>query len=187
MRELSLRNREDKRQKRNQMIVGLILVFVMFSSVLGFAFTSFSYTGENNADNSQQNSMNYNGFEFIEQNGFWNLNKDGINYIFSYNPNQVPRINSEIKDLENYQDNILYLQSRDVIVKSEIKVNLLQFTNGIENIEESVENINCEFNSIIIKEGERTITQDNNCVFIEGNSEELLQLTDEFLFKLLLE
>ena len=83
--------------------------------------------------------------------------------------------------LENYQNKTLYLQSEDVLAESEIRINLLQFTNGIEKVQEVG---TCENNSIIIKEGERGITQDNNCVFIEGKSEELLQLTDEFLFKL---
>ena len=44
----------------------------------------------------------------------------------------------------------------------------------------------CEDNFIIIKEGNYSnIIQDENCVFIEGKQEDLVQIVDEFLFKIL--
>lgn len=190
MRRLNSKRQEEKKKKRNQIIVGLILIFVMFSSVLGFAFMTFSQSGEVNTDNLNFNSVNYNGFEFIEQSNLWILNLNEINFIFRYNPNQVPRIVSEIKPLENYQEKILYLYSEDILAESEIRTNLFQFTNGIENacLEECEEGFpvkTCEENFIIIREGNQSITQKNNCVFIEGAKEDLTKLADEFLFKLM--
>lgn len=141
-------------------------------------------------NNPDLNSINYNGFEFIEQNSLWILNQNEINFIFRYNPNQVPRIASEIKPLENYQEKILYLYSENILAESEIYTNLFQFTNGIENacLEECEEKLpvkTCQDNFIIIREGNKGITQENNCVFIEGEKEDLTKLADEFLFKLI--
>ena len=190
MRKISFKYQDEKKKKRNQMIVGLILIFVMFSSVLGFAFMNFASSGGNDMNNPDLNSINYNGFEFIEQNSLWILNQNEINFIFRYNPNQVPRIASEIKPLENYQEKILYLYSENILAESEIYTNLFQFTNGIENacLEECDEEFpvkTCQDNFIIIREGNKGITQENNCVFIEGEKEDLTKLADEFLFKLI--
>lgn len=190
MRGISSKYQEEKKRKRNQIVVGLILIFVMFSSVLGFAFINHSISGGSNINNPDFNSINYNGFEFTEQNSLWILNQNGINFIFRYNPNQVPRIASEIKSLENYQEKILYLHSEDILAESEIYTNLFQFTNGIENacLEECDEEFpvkTCQDNFIIIREGSKGITQENNCIFIEGEKEDLTKLADEFLFKLI--
>tara|TARA_Y100000310_G_scaffold133129_1_gene132042 strand:+ start:533 stop:1117 length:585 start_codon:yes stop_codon:yes gene_type:complete len=190
MRRLGSKYKEGKRKKRNQVIVGIILIFVMFSSVLGFAFSNFSSSGGGDINSHNFNSINYNGFDFIEQENFWILNQDGINFIFRYNPNQVPRIASEIKDLESYQGKILYMSSEDVLAESEIRTNLLQFTDGIEHacLEECGEGIQiktCQDNFIVIREGNRSITQEDNCIFIEGEKEDLIKLADEFLFKLI--
>lgn len=204
MRRLTSKHQEGNRKKRNQIVVGLILIFVMFSSVLGFAFLNSSKSGaintntndfsggSSNVNDNNFNSINYNGFEFIEQNGFWILNLNGVNFIFRHNPHQVPRIASEIKLLNNYQEKVLYLFSEDLLAESEIKNNLIAFTNGIENAclenEGCVKNSpikTCEDNFIIIREGNQSITQEDNCVFIEGEKEDLTKLVDEFLFKLM--
>ena len=202
MRRLTSKYQEERGKKRNQILIGLILIFVMFSSVLGFAFLNHSFIGGGNAqrDNfgssnvnvDNFNSINYNGFEFIEQNNFWILNLNEVNFIFRHNPTQVPRIASEIKPLETYQEKVLYLYSEDILAESEIKINLLQFTNGIEKAclkeEKCGENVpvkTCEDNFIIIREGNQSITQEDNCVFIEGKKEDLTKLADEFLFKLM--
>ena len=198
MRSITSKRAEEKKTKRNQIVVGLILIFVMFSSVLGFAFINFSASGGSNTNprtsstNTQNNfnSVNYNGFEFIEQNNFWILNQNGINLIFRHNPHQVPQIYSNIKPLENYQNKTMYLYSEDVLAESEIYVNLFGFKKNIENacLEECEEEFpirTCEDNFIIIREGDRGITQENNCVFIEGKKEDLTKIADEFLFKLM--
>lgn len=192
MRRLTSKHKENRRKKRNQTVVGLILIFVMFFSVIGFAFSSFSSNSGRTEINNQNNinSVNYNGFEFLEQNGFWILNKNDINFIFRYNPNQVERVLSEVKPLENYQGKILYIYSEDILAESEIYTNLLQFTEEIENacLEECEEGFavkTCEDNFVIIREGNRGIIQEDNCVFIEGEKENLIKLTDEFLFKLI--
>jgi hypothetical protein len=189
MRRLNSKHKEAKRQKRNQVIIGSILVFVMFSSVLGYATLNFSQSGE---DTETSNSVNYNNFEFANQNGFWILNKDNTNFIFKNNPHQVPRINSELNGLEGYNGKPLYISSSNVEASSEIRNNLFRYVLRIQEacLENEVCEGNfpvksCEDNLIVIKEGAQGITQKNNCVFIQGEEKDLTKLTDEFLFKVL--
>ena len=196
MRRITSKYQENKRRKRNQLIIGSVLIFVMFSSVLGFAFSIFSFSGGDNINSNDINSVNYNGFEFKEQNSFWILNKNNINFIFRNNPHEVPRINSELKNLDNYNGKPLYIFSESIESESEIYTNLAQFVERVQNAclenQECDENLpvkTCEDNFIIIKEVLENetpgITQQNNCVFIKGKKVDLVRLADEFLFKIL--
>ena len=191
MRRISSKYQENKKRRRNQFIIGSVLIFVMFSSVLGFAFSNPHSGGRVDDINSNNvNSINYNGFEFTEQNSFWILNQNNINFIFRNNPHEVPRINSELKDLNNYNGKPLYIFSESIEAESEIYTNLFQLVERIQNacLEECDENLpikTCEDNFIIIKEGDEKIVQDNNCVFITGKIEDLTKLSDEFLYKIL--
>ncbi|MEK6842207.1 MAG: hypothetical protein AABX84_00165 [Nanoarchaeota archaeon] len=179
MRKILSKHDAEKKAKRNRIILGLILIFIMFFSVAEYSFLNFN---QNNQENPVIDKTTYKDFEFSEQNGYWILNKDGNSFIFSYNPNEIPRINSIVNPIENYQGKILYLISNSSIAESEIRVNIGQFVNGIINVEKE----NCEQNTIIIKESsENKILQKDNCVYIEGKKDDLVKVTDEFFFKLL--
>ena len=199
MRRLLSKYEENKKRKRNQLTVGLVLIFLMFFSTVGFAFQVVTKTGGKGGQINQQiqtQTINYNGFEFREQSGFWILNKDNINFVFRNNPYQVTKIDSVINPLNNYLNRPLYINSESIEAESEVQTNLLQFVEEIENacLEKCNENEqlqirSCEDNFIIIKEitenEQSGISQENNCVFIKGKKTDLVKLTDEFLFKLL--
>jgi len=190
MRKLTSKQDEEKKQKRNNLILGIILIVVMLFSTLGYGF--LGRPDENSSDNS--NKVIYKGYEFLAQNGFWVLNYQGTDFVFKYNPEEVTSIYSNINNLNSYFQKPLYIYSEDVSSETEIYVNLNNVVLRIQKacIEGSIcpdENLpikTCDDNFIIIKESDVTdITQQNNCVFIEGKMENLLKLTDEFLFKIL--
>ncbi len=185
MRKISSRHAEEKKQKRNQIIVGIILIFVMLGSVFGIIVGSFE-----KEDNSK---INYNGFEFAKQNNRWILNIGNFNFIFQYNPYQVEEINSEnLKYLDNYYNKPLYISSESNEAISEIYINLKQIAQRIQfaciNEKECEGDLpvkTCEDNFIIIKKGNSSeIVQDENCVFIKGAEENLTEISDEFLFQI---
>ena len=180
MKSILSKHNSEKRARRNKIIVGLFLVFIMFFSVAEYALSGQD-PGED-AIPKTTSTNSYNGFEFSEQNGYWILNVEESSFIFSYNPNEIPRINSIANPLENYREKILYIVSNNSLAEAEIRVNMAQFSNGIIEAEKE----NCAQNTIIIKENqENKITQKDNCVYIEGKKEDLVKTTDEFLFKLL--
>ena len=180
MRRIISKHDAEKKVRRNKIILGLFLVFIMFFSVAEYAL--FGQDPGETAIPSATNTANYNGFQFSEQNGYWLLSIEENSFIFSYNPNEISRINSLVNPIENYKEKILYLVSENPTAGSEIRANLAQFTNGV--IETDKEN--CEQNTIVIKENiESKITQKENCAYIEGKKEDLTKITDEFLFKLL--
>lgn len=187
MRKLTSKTEEARKNRRNQIFLGMILVFIMLFSILGY---SFQGNVEENRESTDK--INYNGFEFTKQGDFWLLNKDGINFIFKNSPKEVSAIEFS-GELIDYENKMLYVYSESVEAESEIKTNMLQFVAGIENA--CPENFNCsdslpvkkcDENFIIIKEsGEEKITREMNCLFLEGRKEELTKVADEFLFNVL--
>jgi len=185
MRKIVSKHSQRKKDRIKQFIVGGVLVFIMLFSILGYAFR-----GE---ENDESPKINYNGLEFVNQNEFWFLNLEDLNFIFKYNPNEVERIDSELKYLNNYYGKPLYVSSETNEAELEIYRNLNQIVQRIQPAclkkEKCYENLpikNCTHNFIIIKKDNISkIEQEDNCVFISAPRENLTRITDEFLFKIL--
>ncbi|MCK5624697.1 hypothetical protein KAI04_02555 [Candidatus Pacearchaeota archaeon] len=186
MKRLKAKSSEAKKQKKNQIIIGVILIIVMFGSVFGVIVGSFG--AEKSID-----KIKYNGFEFIKQSNFWVLELGNFNFIFTYNPNEVQEIETEVNFLNNYYDKPLYISSENSGATSEIVSNLNQIVLRMQNAcfdendcEGDLPLKTCEDNFIIIEEKNQTnIIQEENCVFIQGPQENLTQISDEFLFNIL--
>jgi hypothetical protein len=140
----------------------------------------------------RQQKINYNGISFEEKTGYWFTTIGNLNFVFKYNPNQVPDINSNINKLNSYSKKPLYISSENYEATTEISRNLGQIATRIsnacfdENCTGDYPIKTCEDNFLIIKKSDSlNITQDQNCVFIEGPYENLTQISDEFLFKAL--
>ena len=189
MRKIISKHHEGRIRKRNQIIVGGILIFVMVGSVLGFALQGFNLGGTNNRNDGSSNSIEYNGFEFVNQNGLWVLG----NFIFRNVPQQVEDIGNISNNINNYQGKPLYIYSESEEAELEIFINLGNIV--LRTQKACIEGVECpgdfpvktcEDNFIIIMEKNiSNIIQQDNCIFIEGNREDLTKLTDQFLFKIL--
>ena len=189
MRKIVSRHQRKRTRRRNQFIVGFILVFLMVSSTLGFAFQGHLSNRSPTQDNTNQNMVHYNGFSFENFNGFWVWG----NFAFRNLPGDVPEIGGELKNLDHYRGEPVYIRSENEDARSEIIVNLGQVAGGVQGAclqkKDCGENEfvrTCEDNFIIIEENSKTeIVQNNNCVFIHGSADNLIKLTDQFLFKIM--
>ncbi len=194
MKKIRTKYSEAKKQKRNQMIVGAVLVFVMFGSVFGVIVGSFG-------QDKDSKNMKYNGIEFVEQNGFWFASKGNLNFVFRNNPEQVEKIDSELNYFNSYEGKPLYIYSENYGAELEVLRNFFYQNQIVQRVQsacldgeadifnkttECDVNLpvkNCENNFIIIRESNETrIVQNKNCVFIHGEKENLSKITDEFLF-----
>lgn len=188
----------EKRNQRNQIIVGIILVSLMLFSVLGYAFQGRDSNSDDSND-SENGVYKYNGYEFLYQNGLWALDFLNSFLLFSYYPSsgQILGFESLNKSYEEYENKTVYFYSESQEAETELKMNLLLLTKNIQEI--CLENKNCEDSSlpvkscssvgtdeiIVIQENtQQKIQQMGNCVIISGEQESLIRLTDEFLFRL---
>jgi hypothetical protein len=177
----------EKRKRRNQWIIGGILLVIMFGSTFGYAISSF------NNDNTGNNKINYKGYEFIGENGFWTTTIGSYDFMFKYNPTEVERIEiggDGLRYLSSYSGLPLYLFTEDSGAQVEINRNManviLRFQGACPekmNCTQDWPVKDCSNNFIIIREAnESRIYQNESCVFIEGPQGNLTQLADEFLF-----
>jgi len=187
MRKLISRAEEEKKARGKRLVVGVVLIFVMFFSVIGYSL--------GDAQTSGTAIVNYNGFKFVQESNLWKVNVGNFQFSFNYNPNQVGKISSTLNLLSSYQDKPLYFSSENSEAESEIYNNLF-FQNKIiqraqpaclseEKCSGNYPTKTCDDNFIIIKESNSSnVRQDKNCVFIEGKTEDLVKLSDSFLFKI---
>ena len=185
MKRLVSKHEEEKKRKRNQIIVGIVLAVLMILSTLGFALQG----NPGNSGNTDSNKLTYNGFDFAYINGLWVVG----NFAFKYNPKQVPDIKSDLKDATYYQGAPLYIYSENEEAETEVYVNLGRIAERVQSA--CFEGLECpgdlpiktcKDNFIIIKESNNSkIVQENNCVYIEGQGEDMVRLADQFLFTIL--
>ena len=188
MRKLVSKEEEEKKRKRNQIILGVFLALIMVFSTIGFAIQGGF--GNTPSDQISGNEAEYNGHKFVNQNGLWVFG----NFVFKYLPQQVEDIGSEIKLAADYQGKPAYVYSEDEEAEIEIAVNFGQLAQRVQRAcpvettcDKDLPVKTCSDNFIIIRESNNSnsITQENNCVFIEGQKEQLTALADQFLFKIL--
>ena len=192
MRRILTQEQKDKKVRRNQLIIGLILILVMVFGTVGYAF------GDKENKNSEK--IEYNGIEFIKTNEYWNFNFQGYDFITKYNPKEVENITFlSYSSINNYANKPLYLVSDFNEPNYEISRNLNPFVLRIqkaclnEPCEGNLPIKNCsEDNIIIIKEPENekdnikeSIYQQENCIFMISSIENQTRYVDAFLFKIL--
>lgn len=188
IRKITSKQDEEKRKRKNQIVIGAALVFLMLLSTLGYSFgTNLSQ------QNSQGATINYNGYDFIYNNGLWTLNIGGTVFGIINNPSLSYPTNSTVKSLTSYYGKPLYIYSENKDAESEIYRNLVDVSSEISYAcpegticEDGVPTKTCEDNFIIIKEEKLpNIFQEDGCVYIEGPMDSLTRITDGFLLKII--
>ena len=89
MRKLVSKKDIEKKQKRNQYILGAVLIIVMFGSVFGVIVGSFG-------KKEKTEKIIYNGYEFIKQNNYFILILGEYEFYFLENPNEISLLEKEI-------------------------------------------------------------------------------------------
>ncbi|MEK6895290.1 MAG: hypothetical protein AABX48_02110 [Nanoarchaeota archaeon] len=184
MKQIKTKEDYEKKKKRNQIIVGVVLILLMILSSAGYAFQSY--------DGSTQKTINYNRYNFVGQNGAWNVLVGNNQFNFVYNPKQTEVIDGNFDKIESYSNQTIYIYSQSANAESEIRDNLGKIAYQIDNAcpigidcPEGYVKKGCENRFIIITENEKNVRQESGCVYIQGGKSELIRLTDAFLFKVL--
>ena len=186
----------EKITKRNQLIMGAVLILIMIFSTMGFAF-SFGVTG------NLVEEFEYNGVEFVRDGntGFWVFNVDGNEFYTIYNPEDV----AEIKFVNNkkaasFSGKPVYFvgDPGDVFAEFYRAVSVYALRVGGACLDEDCEGDypikDCKVDNIVIIEEvlevenvglKEEIVTDNNCVYIRAKPENLIRYIDAYLFDLL--
>lgn len=167
--------------------MGGILAAIMILSTVGYAI--------NRESSEEGKKITYKEIEFVQQDDSWFATIGNVEFAFRYNPQETEDIASFLTiGINDYSGKPLYISSDNFDAEIELYRNLdsiilrRQYAclegENCKNEEYPVKT--CEYNFIIIKEANsNSITQENNCVFIEGNKNETIRLIDKFLYKTL--
>jgi len=187
MKKLVTRTSKEKKDARNQLIIGLLLIFLMLFSTLGFAFG-------NNVDNGLE-KIEYNNVEFIkDSSGYWKFNLQGKDFFSLYNPKETKDISFlNYMTLENFYEKPLYIVGNSESF-SEITRNLngviqrLSQACYLEECDGDFPIKDCSENLLVIKEPideKENIVLEDNCIFITAKKENQSRYADAFLFRIL--
>lgn len=189
MRKIVSKQEADKKKRRNQFIVGGVLIMVMFLSVMGYAFQNSIISGNTQTSSNSTQTITYNGVQFSNQNGFWVLQTENNRFVFTYNPSEIPASNlaNLTKTMSDFSGKPLYVYSNDTNSESELTFNMKSIASNVYT--EKMSNMslgpNCAYNSIIIENGTEGVKENQNCIFISGQGEGLIKLIDNVLFNLM--
>ena len=172
-----------KKKKRDQILIGTVLVVLLVVSTAGYSLISGS------ANKTSNNRVVENGYEFYSDGSGWKLLVEDQTFRFQYLPSELENISVEGNyDFEAYYQQPLYFHNPTGA--SEVLVNLQRYIlryqqaclNGTE-CKEGLPVKDCDSNIIVFIDGEETKVYNNqSCVFIEGDA---IKGADAFLYELL--
>ncbi len=189
MRKIITQEERERKNKRNRLIIGGILIVVLVFSYFGYAFGT--------REETSTEKIEYNGVEFVkDQSGYWQFTTGYGGFMTRYNPKEVENISFlAYSSLDSYRDKPLYIVSDFNEPNFEIYTNLDPFVLKIQGAcldkecEKDLPIKDCSVdNVLIIKEpvnGSQSIYQQENCVFIIANLSNQTRYTDAFLFKII--
>jgi hypothetical protein len=180
-----------KKEKRNQLIVGGILILLMLLSTIGYALT-----GRNEGSSSVK--VNYKGINFVKSSDYWVFSYNGNSFSTRYHPEETKNISFSNKlTLSDYTKKPLYFVSESGQPNIEIARNLNNIILRIQPACLSSSDCSGNYpvkdcsqdNVIIVKKPVNNETgkiyQSEKCVFINVNEEEETRYADAFLFSIL--
>lgn len=192
MRKIISLEEKDNKTKRNQLIIGGVLILIMIFSTVGYAL--------GDKEDKEEDKKEYNGIEFIkDSSGYWYFEIQGQQFTIINNPENISKISFlSYLTLNNYLNKPLYFIGDIGEGSSEISRNLIErFVLRVQQACLEKENCtgnfpvkNCSSDNLIVfkevlnNETER-MYQEEKCVFIFAKSENQSKYADKFLFKLL--
>ncbi len=198
MRRIITKTQQNKKTKRNQLIIGLLLIGLMLFSVIGYALS-----GRGTEEDLEK--IEYKGIEFVEDNsGYWSFNIQGQNFVTKYNPIETEEISfsSDLKVVD-YSNKPLYFVGIFQEPNFEINRNLNFLVLRVQeaclskkDCENDLPIKNCSIDNIIVikeleidledeSEEKENIYQQENCVFITASLGNQTKYADKFLFNVL--
>lgn len=198
IRKIVTKEEQDRKRKRRNFLIGMILVLLMVFSTAGYAINNaFSNQG-----NKKVNTIKYKGIDFIKNdNGLWEFQYIGQKFITKYNPLELndTKVSTGLS-LTNYNGQVLYYEFNESQAgASELLTNLWDLNHVPKRILRACLSENCTIDApvkscsedkiisfkIPLKDENERVYKQDNCVFIVANETNQAKYSDAFLYNLL--
>ena len=185
MRPIETQETRDKRKKRNQLAIGIVLIGLMVLSSAGYALIN-SFSGSDNQITNLEEK-----YGLVYDGSFWTGNVQGNQVSFTLDPDVAKNISVNLEGLAiaRYSGQTVYVATNgDAFSFSQIATNLGYFTSGVReacfgecglNLPEKT----CNDTMILINTTylENKVYKRDNCIVVDGNSD----ATEAMLYLLL--
>ena len=178
MRKVETREEAERKQKRNTLVVSIVLIAILVFSTAGY----FSLSDEEETGGSSQGSS-----KVKDMGNGWAMDYNGQALSFSSSPDSASNASiSLINTLGSYAGQDFYIASDNEAVTYEISYNLGRFAERVQPAcygacDKNLPEKGCKDNLIVFKEAaQNRVYQNDNCVFIEGS----MSAADAFLYKI---
>jgi hypothetical protein len=183
MRKIKTQSEIDRKTRKNQLLIGGIMILLLVLSIVGYSFASVASGNDNS-------KVNENGVSFLKQNGLWVTEIDGFVFGFQNLPSEVSEVDVNVSiSLNQYSGLPLYFVNPNEgapEILSNIGNYVLRYQEACFNnatCEGDLPLKGCDDNLIIFESGNvSSVYQYENCIFIVGDP---LVATDAFLYKVL--
>ena len=182
MKKIESRFDREKKQKRNTTILAVVVLALLVTSTVGFAFFL------NPRDISQQNNNQPQEGTVTNVGGRWQVYTEGQTFYLSNSPEAVKNISVEITlSLNSYVGAPVYISSDNQAISNEVAEVINRYASRLQpaclgNCSEDLPEKTCEDLMIVWRDSvERKVSQEQNCIFIDGD----MNSVDAFLYRLL--
>jgi len=191
MRKIETKEQKEKKTKRNQLIIGIVLVGLMLLSTGGYAIMN------NDSGAKSSSDINYDGTKFYKEGDSWAFSYNGASFITINNPNDVEKIRVNIsKVISDYSNKPIYFVTESGRIDEELGRNLYSVAQRElgacidPNCGKDLPIKECSKDNIFIirkplNNESEMIYQQENCIFIVAENDNQTKFVDAVLFKLI--
>ena len=191
LRRIKTENESKRIQKRNKIILGVIMIALLGAAPLGYSLLSQDTSSyEDGGDYANGASIKEAGYDFFYTEGQWRFDQNGQVYGLNYLPSEVEDIEVEgIYGVNDYVSQVIYIVDGDA-GSFEVLNNLGRYALRYQEACISEEDCSGDFpvktcsDSVIIFEAgnETFVYKEDSCVYIVGDP---IKGADAFLYKVL--
>lgn len=171
MRPIEAQEIRNKRIKRNQLLIGIVLIGLMVLSSAGYALVN-SFSSSTQTEQSKY-GLSYTG-------SYWTGVVAGNNITLTLDPDEAATIPVDLGGitLSSYDSQTLYVASDGPFSFNQIAINLGPFVSSVREAcfgpcEKNLPEKSCNDSLIVINSSatESKVYRKENCLFIDGNSD----------------
>lgn len=182
IKKIRMQEEKTKKQRKNQIIIGVVLVALMVFSTAGYSFMN-KEDGQNG-----ENEVIENGFSFIRSGEVWKLSLSSQDFYFTYLPSEVKNVSMLGNfSFDRYAGKSVYFVNESIAypeIVNNLGRYLLKFQGACLNSNCGDLPIKtCGDNLIVFSDvNESKVWEEGNCTFISGDH---LKASDAFLYKIM--
>jgi len=200
MRRIESLTKRERKQKRNGMIIGIILIVLMASSTVRFIFAfggGGGFGSGSGGSGGSEPDLTYNGIDFFRNSqGLWGFSTSLGSFSTTLEPGltESTELDFEVLASDFFNKPLYFVFENQSVALSEVGRNLGSLAlrapraclNEIDCPDDSLPIKTCEDNVIIMKASEEiNAYKENKCIFLEGTDDQLLLLADRLVFEAL--